>query len=71
VKKSFSKWIDDLLTSIGSKCSLPVGLYYFLCFVDLRFYKLYFGDPAKQLGEVIKLRAGATKDPLMDTVGIL
>jgi hypothetical protein len=26
------QWIDDLLPSIGSKCSLPIGLYYFLCF---------------------------------------
>jgi hypothetical protein len=32
------KWINDLLTSIGSKCSLPVHLYCLLCFVDLHFY---------------------------------
>jgi hypothetical protein len=32
------KRINDLLTSIGSKCSLPVDLYCLLCFVDLCFY---------------------------------
>jgi hypothetical protein len=35
------------------------------------FYWLYFHDVAEQLGEVIKLRLGNTKDPLLDTIGVL
>jgi hypothetical protein len=32
---------------------------------------LYFRDAAEQLGEIIKLRLDNTKDPLLDTVGVL
>jgi hypothetical protein len=35
------------------------------------FYWFYFRDTVEQLGEVIKLRLGNTKDPLLGTVGIL
>jgi hypothetical protein len=43
----------------------------FLCFIELHFYKLYLRNAAEHLGEVVKLHAGAAKDPLMDIVGIL
>jgi hypothetical protein len=32
---------------------------------------LLFRDAAEQLGEVIKLRAGAAKDPLLDAIAVL
>jgi hypothetical protein len=35
------------------------------------FYWLYFRDAAEQLGEFIKLLLGNTKDPLLDTIGVL
>jgi hypothetical protein len=35
------------------------------------FYWFYFRYAVEQLGEVIKLRLGNTKDPLLGTVGIL
>jgi hypothetical protein len=32
---------------------------------------LLFRDAVEQLGEVIKLRAGLAKDPLLDAIGVL
>jgi hypothetical protein len=32
---------------------------------------LLFRDAAEQLGEVIKLRVGAAKEPLLDVIGVL
>jgi hypothetical protein len=69
-KEAAVKRIDDLLNAFDSKYRLIVSSLVFpILFICSQW--LLFCDAAEQLGEVIRLRAGDAKAPLLDVVGLL